>query len=177
MRFTGGSSSLYTLFVSACVHSSSSLVGWFVLHCSGVGRYRLYRGTILDNTCYSFIILRFAGELWFVRFPYHMVSYRDPMRQYAHSDSCLFFWISSVLYSSVLCSLLLRFVICRKKRRKHPPRSNRSWNPCGTSSRYHALRSCSVNRAKMLHKSYLEIIWHSQYNKVVRLLQHSSANC
>ena len=38
------------------------------------------------------------------------------------------------------------------------------------------LRSCSGNRAKMLLKIHLGIKCHSQYNKVIRLLQHSYAN-
>ena len=38
------------------------------------------------------------------------------------------------------------------------------------------LRSCSRNRAKMLLKSHLAIKCHSQYNKVIRLLQYSPAN-
>ena len=38
------------------------------------------------------------------------------------------------------------------------------------------LESCSGNRAKMFFKSHLGIKCHSQYNKVIRLLQHSSAN-
>ena len=39
-----------------------------------------------------------------------------------------------------------------------------------------SLRSCSVDRAKMLLKCQLGIKCHSQYNKVIRLLQYSSAN-
>ena len=53
----------------------------------------------------------------------------------------------------------------------------------GTSSRYKwlpqdtkPLRSCSGNRAKMLLKGHLGIKCHSQYNTVIRFLQHSSAN-
>ena len=38
------------------------------------------------------------------------------------------------------------------------------------------LKSCCGNRVKMLLKSHLGIKRHSQYNKVIRLLQHSSAN-
>ena len=38
------------------------------------------------------------------------------------------------------------------------------------------LRSCSGNRAKMLLKTHLRLKCHSQYNKVIRLLQHSSSN-
>ena len=38
------------------------------------------------------------------------------------------------------------------------------------------LRSFSGNRVKMLLKSHLGIKCYSQYNKVIRLLQHSSAN-
>ena len=38
------------------------------------------------------------------------------------------------------------------------------------------LRSCSGNRAKMFLKSHLGIKCHSQYNKIIRFLQHSSAN-
>ena len=37
------------------------------------------------------------------------------------------------------------------------------------------LRSCSGNRAKMLLKSHLGIKYHSEYNNVIRFLQHSSA--
>ena len=36
------------------------------------------------------------------------------------------------------------------------------------------LRSCSGNRAKMFLKSHFGIKRHSQYNKVIRLFQHSS---
>ena len=36
--------------------------------------------------------------------------------------------------------------------------------------------SIGSNRAKMLLKGHLGIKWHSQYNKVIRLLQYSSAN-
>ena len=39
-----------------------------------------------------------------------------------------------------------------------------------------SLRSCSGNRAKMLLKGHIGIKCHSQYNKVIRLLQYSSAN-
>ena len=38
------------------------------------------------------------------------------------------------------------------------------------------LKSCSGKRAKMFLKSPLGINRHSQYNKVIRLLQHSSTN-
>ena len=44
-----------------------------------------------------------------------------------------------------------------------------------TFSRYQVF-DCSGNRAKMLLKGHLGIKCHSQYNKVIRLLQYSSAN-
>ena len=61
---------------------------------------------------------------------------------------------------------------------KHLPRNSLSWNTCQDflAQDTKPLRSCSGNRAKMLLKSLLGIKCHSQYNKVIRLLQHSSAN-
>ena len=64
----------------------------------------------------------------------------------------------------------------RKKLQKPLPRSYLSWTHARTSSRFHVLRSCSGNRANLLLKGHLGIKCYSQYIKVIRILQHSSAN-
>ena len=46
----------------------------------------------------------------------------------------------------------------------------------GISQDTKALGSCAGNRAKMLLKGHLGLKCHSQHNKVIRLLQYSSAN-
>ena len=64
----------------------------------------------------------------------------------------------------------------RTKPIKHLAKSSLSWNTCQDFLKVKQLRSCSGNRAKMLLKNHLGNKCHSQYNKVIRLLQHSSAN-
>ena len=57
---------------------------------------------------------------------------------------------------------------------KHLPRRCLSWNTCHYFLKLPTLRSFSGNRVKMLLKSHLRIKCHSQYNKVIGLLQHCS---
>ena len=64
----------------------------------------------------------------------------------------------------------------RTKPRKHPKKRCTMEHSPGLPQDTKSLRSCSGNRAKMLLKGHLGIKCHSQYNKVIRLLQYSSVN-
>ena len=57
----------------------------------------------------------------------------------------------------------------------HKKQSIMEYSP-GLPKYIKSLRSCSVNRAKMLLNGLLGVKCHSQYNRVIRLHHHCSAN-
>ena len=63
----------------------------------------------------------------------------------------------------------------RTKPRHHLPRSDLSWNTRQVSSRYQVIEKLLWKLSEYAFQRHLQIKCHSQYIKVIRLLQYSSA--
>ena len=62
----------------------------------------------------------------------------------------------------------------RTKPLKHLPRSSLSWNSCQDFLKIPSHSEAALETERKCHSKFIKC--HSQYNKVIRLLQHSSAN-